>query len=83
MYDFLGVVTVFTMLWASVGTVLYGCLLDSLGWNKISFEARLTLFIGLSLAGVEPGDLAVSPDGMSLLMLTSGHNCLLDANGSF
>jgi hypothetical protein len=41
MCNFLGIVTVFAMLWASVGTVLYGCLLDSLGWDKMSFEARL------------------------------------------
>ena len=49
MYGFLGIVTAFAILWASVGTALYGCRLDSLGWNKMSFEARWTLFIGLSL----------------------------------
>jgi hypothetical protein len=36
-YDFLGAI-----LWASVGTVLYECLLDYLGWNKMGFEARWT-----------------------------------------
>jgi len=50
MLVFLRLVTVFALLWALAGSLLFGYLIDYLGWNKMSFEASWTLFIGLSLA---------------------------------
>jgi len=49
MFVFLRLVILFTVLWAFVGSLFYGYLLDYLGWNKTGLEARWTLFIALSL----------------------------------
>lgn len=48
-YVFLRVVVVFALLWAGIGSFLYGFLLDYLGWKGLSLEVQWTLFVALSL----------------------------------
>jgi MFS-type transporter involved in bile tolerance (Atg22 family) len=49
MFVILRLVILFTALWAFVGSLFYGYLLDYLGWDKTGLEARWVLFIALTL----------------------------------
>ncbi len=50
MYVFLRLVVGFTLLWAVLGSFLFGALLDYLGWARLSLEVKVSLFIGLSIS---------------------------------
>lgn len=46
---FLRLVIIFSLLWAVVGSFVYGYLIEYMGLNRMSIELKWSLFVGLSL----------------------------------